>query len=118
MRLFPLRRRLLSTSAFAASAKPLRVAIAGAGVSGSIVAAQLAKHPNVEVTLLERFARGALPPGLNLLLNHNGLAALHDTDAELEARIRGRGHDIIGWQARTMTGEVLYDIPDLSLIHI
>ena len=62
---------------------PLRIAIAGAGISGSILASQLAKHPNATVCLIERFARGALPPGLNLLPNHNGMAALRALDPHL-----------------------------------
>ena len=43
-----------------------------------------ALHGNVQVTLLERFARGALPPGLNLLLNHNGMGALGALDPDLK----------------------------------
>ena len=60
-------------------------------MSGSILAAQLSKHPNVKVTLLERFARGALPPGLNLLLNHNGIATIKALDPPLACGIL-RGH--------------------------
>ena len=100
------------SSSTAAPPPVLRVAIAGGGIAGGILASQLLKEPRVQVRVFEKRQQDALAPGLNLLLNHNGLAALHDTDAELEARIRGRGHDIIGWQARTMTGKVLYDIPD------
>ena len=66
----------------------------------------------MQVRVFEKRSRDTLAPGLNLLLNHNGLSALHDTDAELEAAIRGRGHDIVGWAARMMTGRVMYDIPD------
>ena len=95
-----------------ASRPVLRVAVAGGGVAGCILASQLRKEPRVQVRVFEKRSQDALAPGLNLLLNHNGLSALRDTDAELEAAIRGRGHDIVGWSARMMTGRVLYDIPD------
>jgi hypothetical protein len=98
----------------ATAQKPLRVAIAGAGVSGSILAAQLAKHANVEVTLLERFARGALPPGLNLLLNHNGMGAIGALDTELAAAIRAVGEPMISWSASTLSGRSLYKLGDVA----
>ena len=92
---------------------PLRIAIAGAGISGSILASQLAKHPNATVCLIERFARGALPPGLNLLLNHNGMAALRALDPHLAGRIGGVGEPMVSWSAHTATGEMLYDLGDV-----
>lgn len=95
-------------------ARPLRVAIAGAGVSGSILASQLAKHPNVQVTLLERFARGALPPGLNLLLNHNGMAALGALDADLATAVKRVGDPMVSWSAATLSGESLYKLGDVT----
>lgn len=90
----------------------LRVAIAGGGIAGCILASQLLKEPRVEVRVFEQRQRDALPPGLNLLLNHNGMSALRAVDPILEEAVRGRGHDIVGWSARKMTGHVLYDIPD------
>ena len=103
-------RRFLTTSV----KRPLRVAIAGAGVSGSILAAQLAKHSNVQVTVVERFARGALPPGLNLLLNHNGMAALGALDADLEAAVKAVGDPMVSWSAAKLTGESLYRLGDVA----
>lgn len=108
-----MKRRLFSTAAAAVGEKPvLRVAISGGGIAGCILASQLLQEPRVEVRVFERRKRDALPPGLNLLLNHNGMSALRATDAALEAAVRGRGHDIVGWSARTMTGRQLYEIPD------
>ncbi|CAK0864645.1 unnamed protein product, partial [Prorocentrum cordatum] len=92
----------------------LRVAIAGAGISGSILAAQLSKHANVRVTLLERFARGALPPGLNLLLNHNGMAALGALDARLAEAVRRVGEPMVSWSAATLSGRPLYGLGDVT----
>ena len=92
-------RRLIATRG---ADRPLRVAIAGAGVSGSILASALAKHPNVRVTMLERFARGALPPGLNLLINHNGMGALSALDAELATAVRAVGEPMVSWSAATL----------------
>ena len=104
-------RRLIATRG---ADRPLRVAIAGAGVSGSILAAQLSKHANVEVTLLERFARGALPPGLNLLLNHNGMAALGALDADLANAVKAVGDPMVSWSAATLSGKSLYSLGDVA----
>ena len=90
--------------------RQLHIAIAGAGVSGSILAAQLAKHAGVRVTLIERFARGALPPGLNLLLNHNGMAALGELDHDLAAAVKRVGEPMVSWSAATLTGRSLYRV--------
>ena len=101
-------RRCLSTSI-----KPvLRVAVAGGGIAGCILASQLRKEPGVQVDVYEARNNEVLPPGLNLLLNHNAMSALRDTDPALEAAMRGDSQKVHGWQARTMTGKVHYNIPD------
>ncbi len=85
--------------------RPLRVVIAGGGLAG------------------------------NVLLNHNGCAALADTDPELMAAIRAVGFEarlagveaaaslgsyelshvcqVRNWSARTMAGDVLYHLEDV-----
>ena len=107
-----LTRRL--TSCAATLAPLLRVAIAGGGIAGCIFASELKKEPRIEVDVFEQRPADVLPAGLNLLLNHNGMAALLDTDPVLEAAVRGRGHDVVGWSARTMAGHELYDIADVE----
>ncbi len=94
--------------------RPIRVLVAGGGVAGCIIASQLLRTPGVEVDIVERRGAGELPRGLNLLLNHNGMAALADVDPSLEAALRSIGTDTTGWSARTMTGEVLYEIPNVQ----
>ena len=79
-----------------------------------LLAAQLAKYSNVKVTLLERFSRGALPPGLNLLLNHNGMGAIGALDSDLAAAIKAVGDPMISWSAAKMTGESLYRLGDVA----
>lgn len=67
---------------------PIHVAIAGCAVNGSILASQLAQNAAICVTVIERCSRGGLLPGLNLLLNHNGLAACHESREAKEAAWR------------------------------
>ena len=66
------------------------------------------------MTLLERFSRGALPPGLNLLINHNGMAALGATDAELAEAVKKVGDPMVSWSAATVSGESLYRLGDVT----
>ena len=93
---------------------PIRVLVAGGGVAGCIIASQLLRTPGIEVSIVERRSAGELPRGLNLLLNHNGMAALADIDASLEAALRSIGTDTVGWSARMMTGELLYELADVQ----
>jgi hypothetical protein len=44
-----------------------------------------------------------------------GMAALADADPALAAALRAIGTDTVGWSARTMSGEVLYDMPDVEV---
>ena len=92
----------------------LRITVAGGGIAGCILASQLAGEPGVRVNVYEQRCADELPAGLNLLLNHNGMAALRDSDQELEAAVRGRGHDVVGWSARTMAGRILYDLENVQ----
>ena len=92
----------------------LRVAVAGGGIAGCILASQLKKHGRIAVDVFEQHQKNALPAGLNLLLNHNGMATLLNADPSLEAAVRGRGHDVMGWSARTMDGGKLYDLSDVQ----
>ena len=101
-------RRSFSTTA---PTPVLRVVVAGGGIAGCILASQLAKEPGIRVQVIEKRRKDALPPGLNLLLNHNGMSAIHDVDPSLAKAVRGRGHDIVGWSARMMTGRSLTKYP-------
>ena len=58
--------------------------------------------------------RMSCQPDVSLLLNHNGMAALRDSDQELEAAVRGRVRDVVGWSARTMAGRILYDLENVQ----
>ena len=99
----------------AATRPVLRITIAGGGIAGCILASQLKAVRGVAVDVREKRPVDELPAGLNLLLNHNGMAALADIDPILAAAVRGRGHDVVGWSARTMAGRELYNIEDAKV---
>ena len=96
---------------------PIRVAIAGGGLAGNILLRQLRRAFAEDVVSARLFERrpfeDASPPGLNVLLNHNGCAALADADPELMGAIRAVGFEVRNWSARTMGGDVLYHLEDV-----
>ena len=63
----------------------MKVVIAGAGIAGNCMLRQLRHHP--QVTSLkayeQRSCSDASPPGLNVVMNHNGMAAIQEIDPEL-----------------------------------
>ena len=66
----------------------------------------------IHIRCFERTPKGKGPPGLNLLLNANGVATLSDTDTELADAVKKVGLEVRRWSARDMTGNVMYDIHD------
>lgn len=93
----------------------LNVIIAGAGIAGNVVLRQLLHHPAIG-SLHAYEARPqdkASPPGLNVLMNHNGLYALRQVDPDLYTTFTQLGRPMVNWSARTVTGEALYDLPDV-----
>ena len=89
---------------------PLRVAIAGGGICGGLLARRLhlSGRGLFEVVCYEKSPKYDGPPGVNLLLNHNGIGAIRDHDEPLFQRLTEVGFEMREWAARTMSGEVLY----------
>jgi 2-polyprenyl-6-methoxyphenol hydroxylase-like FAD-dependent oxidoreductase len=93
----------------------MRVAIAGAGFSGAILARQLRRETGVEVVCYEKMAQSVVRKhwtqpvtGAGLNLNPNSLACLRQVDPELESMIRGIGLPRRSVTALTVTGRALY----------
>ena len=94
----------------------LRVAIAGAGFSGAILARQLAAEPGVECVCFESSAQEAVRAhwtqpvtGAGLNINPNALATLGQIDTELVGRLRSIGLPRNKVKAATVTGRPLYE---------
>lgn len=94
----------------------LRVAIAGAGFSGAILARQLHAEPGVEVVCFESSAQESVRAhwtqpvtGAGLNINPNALATLAQIDPELVERLRGIGLPRNKVKASTVDGRPLYE---------
>jgi 2-polyprenyl-6-methoxyphenol hydroxylase-like FAD-dependent oxidoreductase/ureidoglycolate hydrolase len=95
----------------------MKVVVAGAGIAANVLLRQLRQRadPELEVRAYElRTYQDASPPGLNVLMNHNGLASIKECDPELyEAFHALQGSPMRNWSARTMSGEILYHLEDV-----
>jgi len=106
-----------STPAMAAEAPTVvRIAIAGAGFSGAILARQLNKEPGVEVVCFEKMAQTSVRKhwtqpvtGAGLNLNPNAMACIGQIDPELQECIRGIGLPRETVRASTVTGRPIYE---------
>ena len=96
----------------------LRIVIVGSGMAGGTMAAVLLRDPaaakTFDVRVLERVPQGKLPLGLNLTLNHNALSCLREHAPNVATQLEASGLAVTQWRARTMTGSVLYDMPDIT----
>ena len=86
----------------------LRIAIAGGGICGGLLATQLRRSNLFDVCCFEKTPHTGGPPGVNLLLNHNGIAAIKDHDKDLYERLAAVGFEMKTWAALTMTGTCLF----------
>jgi 2-polyprenyl-6-methoxyphenol hydroxylase-like FAD-dependent oxidoreductase len=106
-----------SGAACSAPADPvLRVAVAGGGFSGAILARILNSEPGVEVVVFEQSAKSSVRKhwtqpvtGAGLNLNPNALATLSQIDPELVERLKGIGLPRNTVCASTVSGRHLYD---------
>lgn len=92
----------------------MKVVVAGAGIAGNALMRQLLRRPNLQVRAYEqRSFEDASPPGLNVLMNHNGMEAIQECDPELYQAMIAVGSPCLNWSARTMDGQVLYHLEDV-----
>lgn len=92
----------------------MRVVVAGGGICGNALIRQLRHLDGLSIRAFERRSlEEASPPGLNVLMNHNGCAAVAHADPELWQKFEEIGHMVKNWSARDMAGRVLYDLGDV-----
>ena len=105
-----------ATTTAAAGGGMVRIAIAGAGFSGAILARQLEKEANVEVVCFEKMAQTSVRKhwtqpvtGAGLNINPNAMACLKQVDSELQEMLRGIGLPRETVRASTVTGRHVYE---------
>ena len=93
----------------------MKVVVAGGGIAGNVMLRQLRLRS--DITWLRAYEKRSLedasPPGLNILLNHNGMACLKEMDPELYKEFCRLGWEANNWSARDMAGNVLYHLPNV-----
>jgi salicylate hydroxylase len=90
----------------------MKIAIAGVGVAGGVIATGLARLPGVELVAFEKVGpddHAVAGNGLNV--GPNALLALDRALPELAARLRALSLPWRRWRASTMGGEPLYQVP-------
>jgi salicylate hydroxylase len=90
----------------------MRIAIAGVGVAGGVIATGLAQLPGVEVLAFEKVGlddHASAGNGLNV--GPNAMLALQRALPEMAARLRDHSLPWRQWRANTMAGELLYEVP-------
>jgi 2-polyprenyl-6-methoxyphenol hydroxylase-like FAD-dependent oxidoreductase/ureidoglycolate hydrolase len=93
----------------------MKIVIAGGGIAGNAMLRQLRLRK--DITSLKAYERrsqeDASPPGLNVILNHNGMATLKEMDPDLYKTFTDLGWPANNWSARDMAGTVLYHLEDV-----
>ncbi|UUX95419.1 FAD-dependent oxidoreductase [Aquabacterium sp. J223] len=90
----------------------IRIAIAGCGVAGGVVASGLAACPGVELLAWDRAQpEDQALAGTGLNIGPNALLALRDGLPELAAALTDHGLPWRRWRASTVDGERLYEVP-------
>lgn len=106
-----------TTQVMTAEVTPVvRIAIAGAGFSGAILARQLNKEPGVDVVCYEKMAQASVRKhwtqpvtGAGLNINPNAMGCIGQVDPELRDRLRGIGLPRETVRASTVTGRHIYE---------
>ena len=91
----------------------MKVVIAGAGIAGNAMLRHLRSRVEDVRAYEQRSIEDASPPGLNVLMSHNGMAVVRSMDPELYDAMVATGSSMVNWSARTVTGDVLYHLPDV-----
>ncbi len=90
----------------------LRIAIAGVGVAGGVIATGLRELPGVEITAIERVHRADHETaGNGLNVGPNAVRSLAAVMPEMTQRLLAASLPWRAWTTWTMTGEPLYRIP-------
>ena len=99
---------------------PMKVVISGGGIAANVFLRQLRRLmnsgdlPKINVRAYEKRSKlKASPPGLNVLMNHNGMETLKECDNELFEEIVANGIPCPNWSACSMSGDVMYDMEDV-----
>jgi salicylate hydroxylase len=94
----------------------LRIAVAGAGVAGSLLVHGLAGRDDVELTCFERVDNaGHADSGTGLNVGPNAIKSLSSMDAALTAEILAQSYLWKSWKISLMDGSVLFDLPLASV---
>jgi salicylate hydroxylase len=90
----------------------MRIVIVGAGVAGCVMARQLSRLPDVEVTCLERVvADDHSESGTGLNVGPNAVKALGAIDPDLAQKITQASFPWTTWRISLTDGRVLFDLP-------
>jgi salicylate hydroxylase len=90
----------------------MRIVIVGAGVAGCVMARQLSRLPDVEVTCLERVvADDHSESGTGLNVGPNAVKALGAIDLDLAQKITQASFPWTTWRISLTDGRVLFDLP-------
>jgi salicylate hydroxylase len=89
----------------------LRIAVAGAGVAGSLVAYGLAGRDDVELVCFERVDNAAhADAGTGLNIGPNAMKSLASLDADLAGELYERSYAWRSWRISLVDGTVLFDL--------
>lgn len=89
---------------------PLKVAIIGCGVAGSVLAHVLAKEPGVAVMAFEKAAPDDhAEAGTGLNVGPNALKALKSAAPDLHERVRAASFDWANWRCDEVDGTPIFD---------
>jgi salicylate hydroxylase len=96
----------------------MRILIAGSGVAGSVIAAGLRDVEGIEVTCLERVdSAGHARAGNGLNIGPNAVTALAASNPHLLGELQGVSLPWQSWQAATIEGEALWQLPLHEVSH-
>ena len=109
-----------TTKSTLAANMPFKVVVAGGGIAGNTFVGALLQRPDLDddldLRVWEATRRDQAPAGVNILMNHNGLAALNEMYPDLYERLLAlpTTSPMVNWSARTVDGQVLYHLPDVT----
>jgi len=89
---------------------PLRIAIIGCGVAGSVLAGMLAGQPGIAITCFEKTGLGdQSEAGTGLNVGPNAIKALSLTNPALAEAVRAASYDWARWKVCLTDGSIVFD---------